>query len=211
MEYNNNKVKVIGKLKDKFEFNYESHSEKFYGGIVQVRRMSGTYDEINVTVSERLMMGTEYKPGAVIEIDGEYRSYNELEAGKNHLILTLFAKEISLCADENKTHINDISLNGFICKKPIHRGTPLGRQITDILLAVNRKYNKSDYIPLIIWGRNAVFAETLNVGDNVTLHGRIQSRAYEKTLADGKTVTKIAYEVSVNEIKLVEKFKSEEE
>lgn len=200
MEYSNNKVRIIGELKSEFVFNHEVHSEKFYSGIVKVRRTSGTYDEINVTVSERLIMSSEYISGATVEIAGEYRSYNVLDEGKSRLRLTLFAREISLCDDNCKEHLNEIVLNGFVCKKPVYRITPLGRHITDMLIAVNRGYNKSDYIPVIMWGRNAVFAETLNVGDNVTLQGRIQSRDYEKTLADGKTVTKTAYEVSGNEI-----------
>lgn len=209
MNYNNNRVRIIGELKDSFTFDHETHSEKFYGGTVRVMRASGTYDEINVTISERLIMfKRKYCPGETVEIIGEYRSRNVVNEGKSRLILTLFAKEIYLCPD-SAPHVNEMTLNGFICKKPIYRTTPFGRHITDMLIAVNRGYNKSAYIPVIAWGRNAVFAKTLGVGDNITLQGRVQSREYEKTLADGTTVTKTTYEVSASEIAVTSEINNE--
>lgn len=199
MENKNNKVTIIGELKGGLVFRYEAHFEKFYSGVVQVMRASGKYDDIHITVSERLLMEQNYKSGDTVKLVGEYRSYNEKEDDKYHLRLTVFVKEISLYNSKYKRHANGIYLNGFIVKEPVYRTTPLGREITDLLIAVNRGYHKSAYIPAIAWGRNAAFAKLLKVGDKVEVYGRIQSRKYVKRMPNGEMVTKTAYEVSVNE------------
>ena len=151
-----------------------------------------------------------YHIGDRVEITGQFRSYNCNEPDGNRLILTVFARDIVPLAEENYKNPNQLYLNGFICKPPVYRTTPFGREITDLLLAVNRSYNKSDYIPIIAWGRNARFAKSLEVGDNVKIWGRIQSRNYQKRISEEETITKTAYEVSINRMELVEEQPEEE-
>jgi single-stranded DNA-binding protein len=154
-------------------------------------------------VSERLLSGEDFKVGDCVDIEGQFRSYNSYEDnGDNRLVLTIFAKDIKKNNDEKSHNPNVLYLNGYICKPPIYRTTPFGREITDLLIAVNRSYNKSDYIPVIAWGRNARYAKTLEVGDNVRVWGRIQSRNYQKRINDEEVITKTAYEVSVNRMEL---------
>ncbi|MBR5271693.1 MAG: single-stranded DNA-binding protein [Clostridia bacterium] len=200
----NNQAIVIGTIETDFELNHEIYAEKFYTFSIQIPRLSGAADSVRIMISERLIMEGEYKIGDLVEITGQFRSYNSYDNGSNKLVLTVFAKDISHCDEEENKNPNSLFLNGYICKEPIYRTTPFGREITDILLAVNRSYNKSDYIPIIAWGRNARFAKTLNVGDNVKLWGRIQSRNYQKRISDDEVVTKTAYEVSINRMELVD-------
>lgn len=207
----NNQAAVIGTIEDEFVFNHEIYAEKFYTCTVRVPRLSGTSDDIRVMVSERLIMDGEYNVGDMVEVTGQFRSYNSYENGDNRLVLTVFAKDIMHYEEADNKNPNTLYLNGFICKEPVYRTTPFGREITDLLLAVNRSYNKSDYIPIIAWGRNARFAKNLNVGDNVKIWGRIQSRTYQKRISDEETITKTAYEVSTNRIELVEKEDEENE
>lgn len=207
----NNQAAVIGTIEDEFVFNHEIYAEKFYTCTVRVPRLSGTSDDIRVMVSERLIMDGEYNVGDMVEVTGQFRSYNSYENGDNRLVLTVFAKDIMHYEEADNKNPNTLYLNGFICKEPVYRTTPFGREITDLLLAVNRSYNKSDYIPIIAWGRNARFAKNLNVGDNVRIWGRIQSRTYQKRISDEETITKTAYEVSTNRIELVDKQGEDEE
>lgn len=197
----NNQAVIIGTIEEDFSFSHEIYGEKFYTCTVSVPRLSGIEDSIKVMVSERLM--TEFAPalGDRVIVNGQFRSYNSYEDGSNRLILTVFAKDIALCDEDNKNP-NTLYLNGFICKPPIYRTTPFGREITDLLIAVNRSYNKSDYIPIIAWGRNARFAKNLSVGDNVKIWGRIQSRAYQKRISEEETIKKTAYEVSINRMEM---------
>ncbi|MDF2524374.1 MAG: single-stranded DNA-binding protein, partial [Clostridiales bacterium] len=156
-----------------------------------------------VTVSERLIARQKLEIGKVIEVEGQFRSYNSYNNEGNRLVLTVFAREINFLEDEKKIkNPNQIYLNGFICKRPIYRTTPFGREITDILLAVNRPYNKSDYIPCIAWGRNARFSDNLAIGDNIKVWGRIQSRTYQKKLENGEVLTKVAYEISISKMEM---------
>ena len=207
----NNQAAVIGTIEDEFVFNHEIYAEKFYTCTVRVPRLSGTSDDIRVMVSERLIMDGEYNVGDMVEVTGQFRSYNSYENGDNRLVLTVFAKDIMHYEEADNKNPNTLYLNGFICKEPVYRTTPFGHEITDLLLAVNRSYNKSDYIPIIAWGRNARFAKNLNVGDNVKIWGRIQSRTYQKRISDEETITKTAYEVSTNRIELVDKQGEDEE
>ena len=204
MDNTNNQAIVIGTIETDFELNHEIYAEKFYTFSIQIPRLSGAADSVRIMISERLIMEGEYKIGDLVEITGQFRSYNSYDNGSNKLVLTVFAKDISHGDEEENKNPNSLFLNGYICKEPIYRTTPFGREITDILLAVNRSYNKSDYIPIIAWGRNARFAKTLNVGDNVKLWGRIQSRNYQKRISDDEVVTKTAYEVSINRMELVD-------
>jgi len=177
------------------------YGEGFYYFMLDVPRLSDSSDKIPVTISERLASRDKLEIGTVIEVEGQFRSYNSYNSEGNRLLLTVFARDITFLEDEKKIkNPNQIYLNGFICKKPIYRTTPFGREITDILLAVNRPYNKSDYIPCIAWGRNARFSERLSVGDNIKVWGRIQSRTYQKKLESGEILTKVAYEISISKM-----------
>lgn len=206
----NNQALIIGTIEDEFSLNHEIYGEKFFTCTVSVPRLSGASDNIRVMVSERLIMDGSYSIGDLVEITGQFRSYNSFENGENRLVLTVFAKDISHIDEPDTRNPNVLYLNGFICKEPVYRATPLGREITDLLLAVNRSYNKSDYIPIIAWGRNARFAKMLKVGDNVKIYGRIQSRTYQKRIGEEEVITKTAYEVSINRIELASKDDTDE-
>lgn len=206
----NNSVTVIGRVASECTFSHEVYGEGFYNFKVSADRLSDNNDILPITISERLINKNLLVPGTGIKITGQLRSYNNYTDKRNRLILTIFAREAELFYDEAPTgNPNTIQLNGFICKPPIYRVTPFGREIADILLAVNRAYNKSDYIPCIAWGRNARFAGRLGVGDNIKLWGRIQSREYQKKTEES-TEKKIAYEVSVSRIEIVQKHAAED-
>ena len=201
MDYNaekNNKVYFMGEIVSEATFSHEVYGEGFYELFVKVMRLSGQADILPVTISERLIQGNDLKIGSVICALGQFRSYNKLENGRSRLMLTVFVREI--VAEAPSKNPNSIVLSGYICKPPVYRTTPLGREIADLLLAVNRPYGKSDYIPCIAWGRNARFVQNLKVGDRVALSGRIQSREYQKRLSETETVTMTAYEVSVSKL-----------
>lgn len=201
--YENNTVTISGKIASDLVFSHEVYGEGFYYFILDVQRLSDSYDKIPVTVSERLAGFHEYEKGRHIEVDGQFRSYNAASGDGNRLVLTVFARDIQFIDNpEDEKAINLIVLNGFICKPPIYRTTPFGREIADILLAVNRTYNKSDYIPCISWGRNARYCGSMAVGDNVKVTGRIQSREYQKKFPNGEVINKTAFEVSVSKLEL---------
>ena len=199
----NNKIYLEGKIVSELEFSHEMYGEGFYSFNLEVMRLSDSVDMLNITVSERLLTGIDITIGKDIIVEGQLRSYNKFMDGTNKLILTVFARNIEPCIERSKNP-NEIFLDGYICKAPVYRKTPLGREITDLLVAINRPYNKSDYIPSIVWGRNAKFAKNLNVGDRVQMWGRVQSRVYDKKLEAGSSVKKVAYEVSVSKIKKME-------
>jgi single-stranded DNA-binding protein len=206
----NNSITLAGLIVSDKKFSHEVYGEGFYTFDLEVARLSQNSDVIPVTVSERLLAGIDFKVGQKVIIYGQFRSYNNYENEKNKLVLTVFVKELVLQTEENEgINPNEIILNGFVCKKPIYRTTPFGREIADILLAVNRAYNKSDYIPCIVWGRNARYCENLTIGENVKIWGRIQSRQYEKKFEDGTVEVRRAYEVSVSKLE-VEKTTSDD-
>ena len=204
MDNTNNHATVIGVIDSDFVLNHEIYAEKFYTFSLNIPRLSGANDSIRIMISERLIMDGDYKKCDKVEVSGQFRSYNSYENGSNKLILTVFAKDICRYDEDENKNPNMLYLNGYICKEPVYRTTPFGREITDILLAVNRSYNKSDYIPISAWGRNARFAKNLQIGDNVKLWGRIQSRNYQKRISDDEVITKTAYEVSINRMELVD-------
>lgn len=193
----NNKVELKGKISGEPVYSHSVMGEGFYEFDFIVQRLSSQVDVLPITISERLLPEIKNK-NEELGIVGQLRSYNKLENEKSKLILTIFAREI-VPAEQIKNS-NQISLSGFICKEPIYRTTPFGREITDVLIAVNRAYNKSDYIPCIAWGRNARFTGDLEIGNKINLQGRIQSRVYQKKLEDESVVTKTAYEVSISSI-----------
>ncbi len=195
-----NTATIAGFIEDEAVFSHSVYGEGFYTFHVSVPRLSEAKDLVPVTVSERLCDPALLVPGERVEILGQFRSYNNYSDEGNRLMLTLFARELRFPEGESEVPPNEIVLVGFICKPPVYRHTPFGREIADMLIAVNRSYNKSDYIPCIAWGRNARFSRTLAVGDKVRLSGRIQSREYRKRLSEEEYTTKTAYEISVIKI-----------
>ena len=198
----NNKVFISGEIVSEAEFSHEVYGEGFYEMNVLVKRLSGQGDVLPVTVSERLISDKELKVGVKINAYGQFRSYNKLVDGKSKLMLTVFVREI--VEEENLKNPNSIVLSGYICKPPVYRTTPFNREIADILIAVNRSYNKSDYIPCIAWGRNARFAKNIAVGEKIAISGRIQSREYQKKITDDDVRTLTAYEVSISKLSAYE-------
>ena len=217
----NNYLTLVGKVTGEKEFSHEIYGERFYIFNLEIPRLSGVADIIPITVSERLINEDTLAEGQKLLVKGQFRSYNSYESSKNRLILTVFAKDLKIISEEEieeeseitkKDKItNEVVLIGYICKKPIYRQTPFGREIADILLAVNRAYNKSDYIPCIAWGRNARFCQNLEVGSQIKLVGRVQSRTYEKKHEDGSVETRVAYEVSVGSLEVIEENNNEDE
>ncbi len=201
-----NIAKISGNIIEKPIFNHTVYGEDFYIFKISVKRLSDTYDVIPVLVSERLIDISTLDLDVYIEVDGQMRSYNNFsqEEGKNKLLLMVFARQIEIYDIYDDRALNEVTLDGYICKQPIYRMTPFGREISDILVAVNRNYNKSDYIPCIAWGRNAKFTKDLAVGTNVKLTGRIQSRFYQKRLDQDNVIEKVAYEISVSKIEVLE-------
>ena len=201
----NNQVIIMGTIVSEFQYSHEIFGEGFYMVEVEVQRLSDSTDVIPLMVSERLLdMEQDYR-GEKVMIVGQFRSYNRHEEKKNRLILSVFAREIEFVDEiEESAKSNQIYLDGFICKEPIYRKTPLGREIADLLIAVNRPYGKSDYIPCICWGRNARFASSFEVGTRCAIWGRIQSREYVKKITEDQAERRVAYEVSVNKLELVE-------
>ena len=211
----NNYLTLVGKVTGEKKFSHEIYGERFYIFNLEIPRLSGVADIIPITISERLINEDTLAEGQKLLVKGQFRSYNSYESEKNRLILTVFAKDIKVISEEEQSEeenemtkkdvvTNEVVLIGYICKKPIYRQTPFGREIADILLAVNRAYNKSDYIPCIAWGRNARFCQNLEVGSQIKLVGRVQSRTYEKKHEDGSVETRVAYEVSVGSLEVIE-------
>lgn len=192
-----NSAVLIGVVLSQPTISHKSYGETFYCFLIGVDRKSGYRDVIQIIVSERLIWNLEFEPGDYVEILGQIRTYNEEQEGRNKLNVVVFAREFKRCDEDIMEHENKIHLEGFICKKPIGRISPLGREICDIMLAVNRMYNKSDYIPCIAWGRNAGYASNLTVGTKISITGRIQSREYRKRDPEGNITVKTAYEVSI--------------
>ena len=208
----NNCLSLIGTIISEKKFSHEIYGESFYLFNLEVPRLSDNSDVIPITISERLIANFDLEIGRKIVIQGQFRSYNSYENEKNKLVLTVFAKDIMEYKEDEEQEekvSNEVILKGYICKKPIYRQTPFGREIADLLLAVNRAYNKSDYIPCIAWGRNARFCEGMEVGTEVKVIGRVQSRIYEKKFEDGTVEQRVAYEVSIANLEVIEKKENE--
>ena len=201
----NNQVTIMGEVASAFTYSHEVYGEGFYMVDVLVRRLSNSEDRIPLMISERLIDVTQDYTGEYIMVSGQFRSYNRHEELKSRLVLAVFVREVEFSDQQmDRPKTNSILLEGYICKKPIYRKTPLGREIADLLLAVNRPYGKSDYIPCICWGRNARYASGFEVGEHVQIWGRIQSRDYVKKISETETETRTAYEVSVRTRELIE-------
>ena len=208
----NNHLVLVGKVTSDKTYSHEIYGEKFYIFNLEVPRLSQAVDEIPITISERLLTDINLEIGKKLVVEGQFRSYNSYQNERNKLILTVFAKDVTEAPEETteeneeeaKTVVtNEVTLCGYICKKPIYRQTPFDREIADILLAVNRAYNKSDYIPCIAWGRNARFCQNMEVGTEVKIIGRVQSRKYEKKFEDGTSEIRVAYEVSISSLEVI--------
>ena len=209
----NNYLTLVGKVTGEKRFSHEIYGERFFTFNLSIPRLSGNADIIPVTTSERLINDEMLTEGNKLLIKGQFRSYNSYENEKNKLVLTVFAKDVQEVEEDETSEeneivkkemtTNEVVLIGYVCKKPIYRQTPFGREIADLLLAVNRAYNKSDYIPTIAWGRNARFCQNLEVGTQVKIVGRVQSRIYEKKYEDGTVEQKVAYEVSICSLELI--------
>lgn len=200
----NNQVTVMGEIVSDFSYSHEIYGEGFYMVDVKVKRLSDSYDIIPVMVSERLLDVSDNYHGMLICVNGQFRSYNRHEERKNRLVLSVFAREVSFLEElEESSRTNQIYLDGYICKEPVYRKTPLGREIADVLLAVNRPYGKSDYIPCICWGRNARYASSFKVGERCAVWGRIQSREYMKKLDEENVEKRVAFEVSVSKLEIL--------
>lgn len=200
-KFKNNVAEVTGEITSEPEFSHETYGEKFYVMMLDVERASGAMDNIPLTISDRLFELDDTYTGKRVHVSGQFRSYNK----GNRLILSLFVRDIEELDDmQSNLKVNSISLDGYICKAPKYRKTPLGREIADALIAVNRGYGKSDYIPCIAWGRNARFAEQLEIGTHVEITGRIQSRKYSKRYLDGTEEERTAYEVSASMIAIID-------
>jgi len=201
----NNQVIMAGEVVSEFLFSHEVFGEGFYMLDISVRRLSNSYDIIPLMISERLIDVNQDYRGEMIEVAGQFRSYNRHEEKKNRLVLSVFVRELAFVEEEpESSRTNQIFLEGYICKEPIYRKTPLGREIADLLVAVNRPYGKSDYIPCICWGRNARYASGFDVGTHIELWGRIQSREYTKKLSEELVEKRVAYEVSVSKLEMLE-------
>lgn len=201
----NNQVTVMGEIVGEFVFSHEIFGEGFYLVDIRVKRLSDSFDMIPLMVSERLLDVSRDYQGMYVCVNGQFRSYNRHEERKNRLVLSVFAREIEFIDElEESSKTNQIYLDGYICKEPIYRKTPLGREIADVLLAVNRPYGKSDYIPCICWGRNARYANNFRVGERCAVWGRIQSREYMKKLSESEVEKRVAFEVSVSKLELLE-------
>ena len=203
--FENNQVTMMGEIVSEFQFSHEVFGEGFYMVELAVNRLSNYSDYIPLMISERLIDTEQDYTGQLIRVTGQFRSYNRHEEKKNRLVLSVFVRELEFLdeIDENEK-TNQIFLDGYICKEPIYRKTPLGREIADVLLAVNRSYGKSDYIPCICWGRNARFASGFTVGSHIQIVGRIQSREYVKRISEEEVEHRVAYEVSVSKVDLLE-------
>ncbi len=199
----NNMVRLSGRVLSRPEFSHKTFGEAFYLIMLGIFRKSGYEDRIRLIISERLMGGRAPGEGEKLDVRGQIRTYNRELDGRNKLEVTIFVREMNYAEPQGFEYENHISIEGFICKAPVRRTSPLGREICDLMIAVNRMYNKSDYIPSIAWGRNAVYAESLQVGDKVSVQGRIQSREYRKITEEGRLITKTAYEVSVMKLETI--------
>lgn len=200
-QINNNKVYLQGEIFSKPELNHVVMEEKFYGFNLKIPRLSGMFDIIPITISEKIMATAQLNVGDNIALRGQFRSYNKIEGERRRLVLSVFVRE--LCNWDENANANTIEMNGYICKPAIYRTTPFAREICDVLLAVNRNFNKSDYIPCIAWGRNAQFVNSMPVGTELSIVGRIQSREYTKHEEGAdEPVVKTAYEVSVSKLNI---------
>ena len=201
-KFENNQVMIYGEIAEEFKYSHNVFGENFYITHVHALRMSGEHDEIPVVVSDRLVDVSRSVSGQYVTVCGQFRSFNKQDSEGNKLVLSVFAQDFDMTRDDELKNVNNIYLDGYICKNPVYRVTPLGREIADVLLAVNRQYGKSDYIPCVFWGRNARYAGSLPVGTRIKVFGRVQSRNYNKRMGGGVFEKRTAYEVSASRLEV---------
>ncbi len=203
----NNIVSLVGEICSEYKFSHEVYGESFYTFFVKINRLSEQVDNLPVLVSSRIFDTSNMLIGTKVKVLGQIRSYNQYseDEGRNKLVISIFVNDIDI-AEENSVLQQEVIINGYICKNPVYRTTPFGREICDMLLAVNRSYNKSDYIPCISWGRNAKYTSKLEVGENIIVTGRLQSRKYQKKVNENEVVEKVAYEISISKIEKSKNF-----
>lgn len=191
-----NRVQLCGVMAGRPAFSHESRGERFFTFPLEIERLSGTTDTVHIILREGLLAAAEVGAAEKLLVTGELRSYNNRSGEGPRLVITVFARELCFADGPDENHV---WLTGTLCKAPNLRTTPMGRDICDLMLAVNRHYGRSDYLPCITWGTRAMEASDWRVGDRVCLTGRLQSRRYIKIL-DGAQVEKTAFEVSVTDI-----------
>lgn len=200
----NNSIYISGRIVTPPEYSHVIYGEAFYRMTMGVKRLSEAVDLIPVTISERLLGNIPVEENMLFSFTGQIRSYNQRTETGSRLIVTAFARDFT--PEDESQYIgdcNECELSGYICKPVVYRTTPFSREIADVLIAVNRRYGKSDYLPCIAWGRNARFLEQMNVGDHLHIIGRLQSREYRKLLEDGTTVNRTTYEISCSAVELI--------
>lgn len=200
-EKQTNSVFLQGRIGSTIEYSHDLYGERFYEFKLNVPRLSEHLDVIPITASEQLV--NSLKEDELIAVSGQFRSFNRPDGERSRLILSVFAREILPPLAE--VNPNTAELIGYICKPPIYRTTPFNREICDVLLAVNRAYSKSDYIPCIAWGKNARLIKNAPVGQKLDVSGRIQSRQYTKRLDDGDVQIRTAYEFSIGAVEFMQK------
>ena len=193
MEHTSNHVQIRGILAELPRFSHENHDKRFFRFPLEVERLSGTVDTIPVLVSEEVLCAMDLSGGDMVEVSGQIRTFNNKALDGPRLVISVYAEKLTTCEGNP---MNEVCLTGTICKEPVYRKTPLGREICDVMLAVIRPYHRADYIPCIFWGRTAMLAGECCVGDEIMLRGRFQSRNYLKVL-DQHSEKRTAYEVSV--------------
>lgn len=200
----NNKIELCGVIASAPELNHKTYGENFYGFRLSCSRKSTEKDMLPIIVSDRLVEIKDLQVGKKISVKGQVRTFNKhISDDKRKLLIMVFARDVREIEEEGESapeFNNNVKLSGYICKPPVYRVTPKGREIADVLIAVNRTYGKSDYIPCITWGRNARYTGNLDVGTRVDVEGRLQSREYTKKLDDGTEEIRTAYEISVSRI-----------
>ena len=194
MENPSNRMMAAGRLEARPELSHEVMNEPFYTATLLVKRLSGAIDRLPVTLPGKLLTDDLMEDNQLLLMQGQVRSYNKVVEGAGRLMVTLFVQHLSPGGDNDT--LNRVELSGALCKPPVYRSTPFGREICDLMLAVNRAFGKSDYIPCIAWGRNAQFASRFHVGDRLRITGRLQSREYQKLLENGEYMVRNAFEVS---------------
>ena len=200
MDYTANRITLRGSLAELPAFSHENHDKRFHRFILEVERLSGAVDLLPVIVSEEVLCTMDLSGGSMLEITGQIRSFNSRAATGRKLVISVYAETLTAVEGEA---VNDVALTGVICKPPVYRRTPLGREICDVMLAVNRPYRRTDYIPCIFWGRTATAVRQAQVGQSVALTGRLQSREYIKILEQGSE-QRTAYEVSAITAEILE-------
>jgi len=201
MENPMNRIVAAGVLTEEPVLSHEVMNEPFYAATLEVKRLSGAVDRIPLTLPGKLVPEGGFPLHTLLLVEGQVRSYNKIVEGAGRLMVTLFAQRVTEGGDET---MNRVEIVGALCKPPVYRSTPFGREICDMMLAVTRAFGKSDYIPCIAWGRNAQYASRFAVGDKVCVSGRLQSREYQKLLENGEYLVRNAYEVSAFTIEAFE-------